>query len=181
VAPAATLGRFSEPTRDVDLRLTDARLLDRLPEDDVPVIVLGSFRGPPPDDPRLVGCVPRPAEVSTLYPLLQRALEPQPRRAARAEANLPARCVRADRRWSAEVLRLSEAGCLLEGGSGLSTGIEFNLSFPLPDGRMVSTRARVRTQTSGGAGLDFRSLSPQARHAIAEFVQRRLAIRFVGA
>lgn len=176
VVPATNLGRFAKPEGTVDLRLTDVRLLDRLPRDPVPVILLGNGRGPLPEDDRVVGCVPRPADVATLYPLLQRALEPRPRRAARALAHIPARCTRADRRWSGEVLRLSQAGCLFRGTAELPAGLELNLSFPLPAGRMVSTRARVSNHTPAGAGLDFRSLPAPARDAIGEFVQRRLAV-----
>ena len=175
LVPVTTMGRFGDPDLQVDARLADRSLLDRLPHDDVPVIVLGNERRPPPEDPRVAGCVPRPAEVATLYPILQRILEPKPRRAARAVANIPARCTRADRRWSGEVLRLSQAGCLFRSSSDLPTGLELNLSFPLPLGRIVSTRARVSTRSRDGAGLDFSNISPPARDAIATYVQRRLA------
>lgn len=180
LVPVTTVGRFDDAGWQVDLRLADERLLGRLPDDDVPVILLGSGRGPAPDDPRVAGLIPRPAEVAALYPVLQGALEPRPRRAARAPANIPARCTRADRRWSGQVLRLSQAGCLLESASDLPPGLELNLSFPLPLGRTVSARARVSTRSSAGAGLAFRNLSSQARDAIGDYVQRRLATSHLG-
>jgi hypothetical protein len=175
VVPVMTVGRFTDADWPVDLRLADARQLDRLPDDEVPTILLGTGRGPETEGPRLVGCVTRPAAVATLYPLLQRALESRPRQAARAPASLPARCIRADRRWSGEVLQLSQSGCLIRSLSDLALGLEINLSFPLPLGRMVSTRARVSTWTPEGAGLEFRGISALSRDAIGDFVQRKLA------
>lgn len=175
VVPATTLGRFDDPHREVDLRLADARLLQRLPSDDTPVILLGSGREPIPGDSRVVGCVPRPAEVATLYSLLQHALESHPRRAARAAARIPGHCTRADRRWSGQVVRLSQAGCLFQCAPDLPEGMELNLSFPLPPGRTVSLRARVSARLAEGAGLSFRAISAPAAGAIGEYVQRRLA------
>ena len=175
VVPVVTVARFDDPDWRVDLRLIDARHLDRLPEDLTPVILMGEVRGPLPDDARIVGLAPRPARVQDLYPLLQTALEPHPRQAARAPACIPARCTHADRRWSGQVLRLSQAGCLFQSGADLPIDLELNLNFPLPLGRMISTRARVTAHSSDGAGLAFCRASPQAREAIGEYVQRRLA------
>lgn len=175
VVPVTTVGRFGDGDWPVDLRLADARLLDRLPDDDVPTILLGRGRGAESEGQRVIGCTTSPAAVATLYPLLQRALESRPRKAARAPASLPARCTRADRRWSGELLQLSQAGCLFRSLSDLSPGLEINLSFPLPLGRMVSTRARVSTRTPEGAGLEFCGISELSSDAIGDFVQRRLA------
>jgi hypothetical protein len=176
VVPATSMGRFEDPDRAADLRVADIRLLGRLPDDDVPVILLGSGREPTPRDPRVVGCVPRPAEVATLYPLLQSALERRPRSAARAPARIQARCTVADRRWSGEVVRLSQTGCLVLGASDLRPGVELNLSFPLPAGRMVSTRARISIHTPEGTGIVFSDLSEPSFRAIGDYVQRKLAI-----
>ena len=117
----------------------------------------------------------RAVEVNALYPLLQSALEPHPRLAARAPAQIPARCTQADRRWSGEVLRLSQTGCLLQTASDLPPGVELNLSFPLPLGRMVSTRARFTARVGTSAGMAFCDTSQQASQAIAEYVHRKLA------
>jgi hypothetical protein len=177
VVPVTSRGPLADPGWQVDVRLADARALDRLPKDDVPVILLESGGRPPPEGIRVAGSVPRPAEVATLYPILQRILEAQPRRAARTAANIPGRCTRADRRWAGEVLDLSAAGCLFRTPSDLPTGLELNLSFPLPLGRMVSTRARVSTRGKNGAGLDFLGLPAPTRDAIGTYVQRSLATR----
>ncbi len=175
LVPASSGGPGGDPAWKVDLCLADARPLGRLPVDEVPMILLGSGSRPAPEDPRVAGRVPRPADVAALYPLLQRSLETHPRRAARAAASIPARGARADRRWSGEVLRLSQAGCLFRTSSDLPAGLELNLSFPLPLGRMVSIRARVSSHTPAGTGLDFPCISAPARDAIGEYVQRTLA------
>lgn len=179
VVLATTQGRFDAADWDADLRLVDARHLDRLPRDETPVILLGSERTIPCEERRVVGIAPRPAEVSRLYPLLQRALEPHPRAAARAVARLPARCAHADRRWTADLVTLSESGCLLETASEMTPGLELNLSFPLPLGRVVSTRARVRLRDRDRAGLAFLAPAYRARTAIADYVQRRLATQSI--
>ena len=175
VVPVTTRGRFGAADWTPDLRLVDERYLDRLPEDETPVILLGRGRGPASKDPRVIGVTPHPAEVASLYPLLQKALEPQPRSAARAPARLPARCTHADRRWTGDLVTLSESGCLVQTSCDMHAGMELNLSFPLPLGRMVSTRARVQLRREDRAALVFLSPPAQARSAIADYVQRRLA------
>lgn len=175
VVAASTQGTFASTDWPADLRLVDERHLSRLPADGTPVILLSGTRGGVPDDPRVVGCVPTPVEVNGLYPILQAALEPHPRLAARAPAQIPARCIHSDRRWSGEVLRLSQTGCFFHTTSDLPAGLELNLNFPLPLGRVVSTRAEVTARLDGGAGMAFRNTSAQVSHAIAEYVHRKLA------
>ena len=177
VVPAATQGRFDDASWKPDLRLVDAQHLDRLPagESAGPIIVLAGGRTPELDDARVVGIALRPAAVGALYPLIQRALEQTPRRAARAPAQIPARCSHADRRWTGEVRSLSETGCLLRSPAEMALGLEFNLLFPLPLGRMVSTRARLVDRRKDQAGVVFCRPSAPVREAIADYVERRLA------
>jgi hypothetical protein len=177
LVPVATQGRFHDASWKPDLRLVDPRYLARLPAGEAagPIILLASSGPQVLEDPRVVGVAPCPAEVGTLYPLLQQALEKTPRRAARAPARIPARCSRAERRWTGEVLSLSETGCLLRAPSDLAPELEFNLLFALPLGRMISTRARVLQHCEDRSGLAFRSPSNQVREAIGDYVQRRLA------
>jgi hypothetical protein len=174
VVPAATQGRFDDGSWRVDLRLVDERHLDRLPQDATPILLLGALRRPAVEDPRVVGWTRRPAQVADLYPLLQRALERHPRAAPRIPVSLLARCTHAGRRFSAEVLTLSTQGCRLRAQSDLPSGLEVNLLFPLPLGRMISTRARVRESGSGEAGLAFVGLSSGARAALTDYVAQRL-------
>jgi hypothetical protein len=176
VVAAATRGSFDDSSWRADVRVADERHLHRLPKDShTPIVALSSQRPRPLDDPRVLGVVQRPVKVCSLYPLLQRALESHPRRAARAPTQIPARGNRADRRFSGEVLSLSAMGCLFRTQSELEPGLELNLMFPLPLGRMVSTRAQVLTQRGEEAGLAFHHPSADTREAIADYVTRRLA------
>ena len=176
IVPAATRGRFNDASWKPDLRLVDDRHLDRLPgrEDRVPIIVLTGRRTGVIEDSRVAGIVAKPAQMSTLYPLLQRALELHPRGAARAPTRIPARCTHADRRWTGDVVSLSQSGCLLRSRSKLESDVEFNLLFPLPIGRMVSIRARVLDRHGDCTGLAFHHPSESSLRAISEYVQRRL-------
>jgi hypothetical protein len=177
VVPAATRGRFADDTWAPDVRLVDECHLAYLPEGKAsePIIVLCDHRRRRFDDPRVAGVAPRPLAVDTLYPLLQKVLEKTPRRAARAPARIPARCSHADRRWTGQVLSLSETGCLFQSQSDMTPGLDLNLLFPLPLGRMLSLRARVVGRHGERAGMAFPSPSSPAREAIADYVQQRLA------
>ena len=73
------------------------------------------------------------------------------------------------------MLSLSETGCLFQSQSDMMPGLELNLLFPLPLGRMLSLRARVIERQAERAGMAFPSPPPPAREAIADYVQRRLA------
>ena len=176
---ASTRGRFDDDSWHPSLRIVDDRHLDKLPEENylprTPVIVLRGARPGHWRDPRVVGEAARPAGLADLYPLIQRALEDNPRGAPRTATQIPARCTRADRRWMGAIVSLSVDGCLFQTRSDMSQGQEFNLLFPLPRGRMVSTRARVEHCYDNGVGMSFRSSPAAAREAIAEFVTERLA------
>jgi hypothetical protein len=180
VVPIATQGRFADDRWQPDLRIVDERHLEKLPFENylprTPIIVLVGGRPRGIADARVVGCVPRPADVEALYPLLQQALEPTPRRSARAATLLPARCTRADRRWVGVVVSLSREGCLFRTQEAMPPGLELNLIFPLPLGRMVSTRARVLRQSGEQAALEFTHRPAQSTRAIGDYVEQRLAI-----
>jgi hypothetical protein len=180
IVPVTTQGRFSDDRWEPDLRIVDERHLGKLPGESylprTPVILLTGSRPTAVQDPRVVGCVERPAAVGALYPLLQNALEPTPRRSVRAPTLLPARCTRADHRWSGAVLSLSREGCLFRTPEAMPPGLELNLSFPLPPGRMISTRARVLRQHGERVAMAFAHPPAQSTRAIEEYVESRLAI-----
>jgi hypothetical protein len=178
---ASTRGRFDDDSWHPSLRIVDDRHLDKLPEENylprTPVIVLCGPRHRPRSrrDSRVVGEVARPAGLGELYPLIQQALEKHPRKSARAATQIPARCTRSDRRWMGAILSLSVGGCLFKTRSDMTPGLEFNLLFPLPRDRMISTRARVERRCGEGVGMSFPSPAEPARRAIADFVTERLA------
>ena len=179
IVPVTTQGRFADDRWEPDLRIVDERHLDKLPGENylprTPVIVLTGSQPRSFSDSRVVGCVERPAGIAALYPLLQKALEPTPRRSARVATLLPARCTRADRRWVGAVLSLSREGCLFRTLEAMPPGLELNLIFPLPLGRTVSTRARVLRQHGEQVGMAFSHPPAQTSRAISEYVESRLA------
>ena len=111
----------------------------------------------------------------SLYPLLQKALEDTPRRAARTPSQLPGRCTFADRRWTGAITSLSKDGCLFRTNNRMSPNTELNLVFPLPRGQMISTRARVIEKRGDEVGLVFESIPISVQNAVSEFVEGRLA------
>lgn len=180
VIVAATRGRFGDDEWKPDLRIVDDRHFGKLPAENylprTPVIVLGGSRSRQWRDGRVVGEVPRPAALCDLYPLVQEALEETPRRAARAPTELPARCAQADQRWMGAIVWLSEGGCLFRTSADLTPDTDFNLLFPLPRGRMVHTRARVKNRVDDQVGIAFHDPPESSRRAISDFVAERLAI-----
>jgi hypothetical protein len=74
------------------------------------------------------------------------------------------------------ILSLSSGGCLFQTASDMPPGLELNMLFPLPRGRMISTRARVlRCHEDNRVGMAFRNPPVPAQYAIADFVTTRLA------
>jgi hypothetical protein len=179
VVAASTRGRFDDTSWQPDLRIVDDRHFDKLPAEDylprTPVVVLTGALSREWRDSRVVGEVTRPADLAELYPLIQKALEDHPRRASRTPTQLPARCTRAERRWMGAIVSLSSNGCLFHTNSEMSPGLDFNLLFPLPRGRMVSTRARAINREGNQLGMAFTNPPEPSSQAIAEFVSERLA------
>jgi hypothetical protein len=182
VVAASTRGRFDNDSWQPDLRIVDDRHFDKLPEENflprTPVIVLSGAKPREWRDSRVVGEVTRPADLAEIYPLIQKALEEYPRRAARTPTQLPARCTREERRWMGAIVSLSSNGCLFRTNSEMSPGLDFNLLFPLPRGRMVSTRARAMQREGNQLGMAFTNPPEPSRQAIAEFVSERLATAY---
>lgn len=179
VVPAFAMGRFDDISWLPSLRLVDERHYERIPsfESDpkTPVILLTGARPKEIEDPRIVGRVPRPAELAELYPLIQRALEPTPRSAARVETRLSARCIRADRRHVGSVTSLSERGCLFRSHRPIDSGSGMNLQLALPGSGIISMRAVCVRRHDGAAGLVFANPSLNARRSIGGFVNGLLA------
>jgi hypothetical protein len=73
------------------------------------------------------------------------------------------------------VVSLSTSGCLFRTNAELSPELDCNLLFPLPRGRMVYTRARVRYQDGEWVGMSFCNPAEPSLQAIGEFVSERLA------
>jgi len=70
---------------------------------------------------------------------------------------------------------LSSAGCLFRSGTDIEANTDFNLVFPLPRGRMVHTRARVKYSVGDDFGMEFHDPPERSQIAISDFVTERLA------
>ncbi len=173
--PAVVRGRWEDASWSSDVRLVDERHIARVPRDTTPLVVLARDPNRCWDNERIVGATERPADIRSLYPLLQRALEAQPRAAARAPAQIAARGNFADRRFDAQIITLSQRGCLLETSHALEPGTDLNLSFALPRSELLSLRGTVCGAGAQSAAVEFRDVDAAPREAIADYVQRRLA------
>jgi len=74
------------------------------------------------------------------------------------------------------IISLSSNGCLFHTRSEMSPGLDCNLLFPLPRGRMVSTRARAMNRDGNQLGMEFTNPPHPSSQAIADFVAERLAM-----
>jgi hypothetical protein len=179
VVPVATRGRFMDDSWEPDLRIVDERYVDRVPPEDylprTPMVLLTGATPRRFSDCRVVGTVPRPAALASLFPLLQSALENTPRRTARAQTQLPGRCTYDNRRSMGAVVCLSEGGCLFRTREPMAADQPITLLFPLPLGTMISTRAHVIDQRGECVALAFDSAEPPVREAVAKYVAQRLA------
>jgi hypothetical protein len=173
------LGRFDDPAVQPRLRLVDERQYDRMPsieeDPDTPMILLTGARPQLIDDARIVGRIGRPAELSELFPIIQRTLEQTPRRAPRVRTQLSARCIRADHRWVGSVVSLSQGGCLFRSSERVARGARMNLQFALPGADLITARAICVHGGSSEAGLAFSETTQQTQSVISGFVAHRLA------
>ena len=181
VVPAFAMGRFDDTSWRPALRLVDERQYVKIPSPEAdpttPVILLTGPRPLDIDDTRIVGRVPRPAELTDLYPIIQRTLQSTPRHSPRVETSLSARCVKSDRRWMGSVVSLSENGCLFRSSERFESGTQMNLQFALPGSNIISTRAVCVHQHGGESGLAFSDTSEDDQRNIGGFVTHRLATR----
>lgn len=163
-----------------DLFLVDEARLRELPapedaEPRVPVVLLTRSGADRDVDPRVVAAVKPPVGMHDLYRVLQQVLEDRPRTSLRVATRLPAVCRRSGREWNAEVVSLSENGCLLHGSETVPLGTALQLAFDLPGVGTVHVRAETAYQLLPDLGLVFSSISPRIRQAIAAFVVAALS------
>ena len=163
--------------RRPDLRIADAAQWGDVEDEalaGVPVVLLTGRQGVESADPRILGAIRKPAGLHELYRLIQQALEPNPRASVRIATELAARCRQEDREWKAEVLSLSENGCLLRTPEPLSLGTELDIAFELPSAGWIETRAESAYQLLPDTGLVFQQTSPASREAILAYVEQHL-------
>lgn len=179
VVPALSRGRFDDPSWRPAVRLVDERQYDRIPDaqadPDTPIVLVTGSRAPTIEDGRIAGHTGRPIEVDRLYPILQRALERNPRSAPRVETHIAARGMREDRRWVGNLTSLSIGGCYLRTPEQPAVGTEMSVQFAVPRNGIVTARAVCVHARGDGVGLAFTESSAEARREIARFVSQRLA------
>lgn len=181
VVQGATIGHFDDQRFRPRIRIIDDRFLSRLPSADVdpdtPVIVLSGTRPLPIADPRVVGHLQRPANLTPLYALIQQALEPNPRRSPRVDTALTARAAQSGRRFVANLASLSSQGCLLSETEHIDRGSRLNVEFAVPGTGLLMARAECVYELGSGYGLRFDSTTGRVRALIDHFVTQRLAAR----
>ncbi len=164
--------------------LVDEARLHEVPNADLAsnaqILLIASPGRKPLTDLRILAHVNRPARLSTVYAMIQQALEGTPRKNPRVPTKLSARCLRAKRRSTGALISLSEGGCLLRTGERLKKGADLDLQFALPDYGLVSTSAECRYVRRGHVGLAFKAPPADIRQSIAYFVTRKLAERVSG-
>lgn len=163
------------------LVLDEHRLHDEidLPELDagaeLPIILLTGRAGIRSPHPQIIAAVKRPAGLHDLYRILQRHFELKPRSTPRAEVDLDATCSRRGETWPAEILSISDNGCLLRSSRDVPLGTTVSLSFSLPRTGSLQIDAETAYQLVPDVGLVFNAIQPRIREAIGDYVVDTLA------
>jgi hypothetical protein len=123
----------------------------------------------------VIGAVKRPAGVHDLYRILQRQFEERPRSTPRIDTELRATCHRRGKSWQAEVLSLSDNGCLLRSGEAIPLGTVLSMSIELPGESAVEVEAETAYQLVPDLGLVFSGTPPAIRERLGAYVLGRLA------
>lgn len=156
------------------LLLVEESRLRELPESaesiGAPVVLITEEGVAPEGDARLAAAIRPPVGMHDLYRLVQQLLEERPRSSLRTVTRLEAVCRRSGREWNAQVISLSENGCLLASPEPVPLGTPLQLAFELPGTGTVHVRAETAYHLLPNLGLVFSSISPQIRTAIAAFV-----------
>jgi len=163
-----------------DLVLADERSLPDVPRDvdpPPPLILLTGRHGVTGADPRIAGAVRRPAGMHDLFRVVQEVLEEHPRLTPRVETRIPALCSRQGKEWKAELLSLSENGCLLRSSEPLQLGSRLEVRFDLPHSGPLLVEGETAYQILPDVGLVFHGTRPEARSAIGAYVSERLLQR----
>lgn len=142
---------------------------------ELPIILLTGRAGIQCEDDCVIGAVKRPAGVHDLYRILQRQFEERPRSTPRIDTELRATCHRRGKSWQAEVLSLSDNGCLLRSGEAIPLGTVLSMSIELPGESAVEVEAETAYQLVPDLGLVFSGTPPAIRERLGAYVLGRLA------
>lgn len=173
----------AQAARPPALRIVEASRLPATSRDAAPppLVAVAAPEETVPEDPRVLGVVPRPAALHPLYRLLQQLLESRPRSTPRVSTHLTARCREAGgAEWSGALLSLSEGGGLLRSSQPVSLGAPLEIAFALPGTGRLALRAEVAYRLPPDVGVVFSDVAPAERRAIAAFVEHVLGEAALG-
>lgn len=168
--PKIELLVLDEHRADADLDLPEADA-----SADLPIILLTGRAGIRTSTPQIMAAVKRPAGLHDLYRILQQHFEEVPRSTPRVDADLKATCSRRGKSWSAEILSISDNGCLMRSSEEVPLGTHISLSFALPDVGSLEIEAEAAYQLVPNIGLVFSAIEPRVRQAIGDYVIDSLA------
>lgn len=141
----------------------------------VPLILLAEKGRAQSDDRRVVGSLLRPAGPHELFRLLQTGLEPHPRGALRAPADLPATIRRDGKTQDAWIRSISENGCLARTREGIDLGTNLELSFELPNSTPLCLHAEASYRLVPDVGIVFHATGSEVRRGLLSFVEAQLS------
>ena len=113
-----------------------------------------------------------PAGLHELYRVLQQAFETTPRSSIRVPTRLPAKLTVGGAEREAEVLSLSENGCLVRVEESIPRGTQIKIRVQLPLLGTVETVAAPTYQVLPHTGLVFERTTPGHRRSIQIFVEQ---------
>jgi len=167
-------GPGDRPAGAPHLYLADERRLGDVPRPaeaaETPIVLLAGRRGADLEDDRIVAVVSKPAGLHDLYCIFQRLFEPTPRATPRIPVSLAVDCGRQGRRWTSEMVSLSENGALLRSHEKVPLGTSFDVSFDLPGRGGVSLRAEAAYELMPHLGVVFSGVDSAVRNRIAGFI-----------
>lgn len=142
---------------------------------ELPIILLTGRAGIRKPNPQIMAAVKRPAGLHDLYRILQSHYEARPRSTPRVDAELDVTCSRRGKTWSAEILSLSDNGCLMRSSESVPLGTTISIAMNLPGVGTVELDAESAYQLVPDMGLVFNAIQPKIRQAIGNYVMQTLA------
>ena len=140
----------------------------------LPIILLTGRAGIQSRNVQFIAAVTRPAGLHDLYRILQSHFEEYPRSTPRVDADLEVTCSRRGESWTAEILSLSDNGCLMRSSESVPLGTTISIAMSLPAVGSVEFEAETAYELVPDVGLVFNAIQPRVRQAIGDYVVQTL-------
>jgi CheY-like chemotaxis protein len=113
-----------------------------------------------------------PKRMKGLFAGIRGAMIAERRRYARLPLNTIVQCTMDKKQTKTLSVNVSQTGILVEGAAGLTVGQAVELIFELPgvSGKLTPRANVVRIEAGSRTALQFLSLSPQDKQALADFI-----------